>query len=246
MEKKQVALVTGASRGIGREIALELAKREYVVIVNYCGNKGAAESVVEEIEQLGGKAAAYGCNVADFVQVKEMVDYIVRDFGSIDILINNAGVTKDNLLLRMSEEEFNTVLDINLKGAFHTTKHTVRYMMKQRSGRIINISSVVGITGNPGQSNYSAAKAGLIGLTKTWAREFASRNITVNAVAPGFIRTDMTDKLTDDVVTSIEERIPLRKFGTPKDVADLVVFLATNEGNYITGQVLQVDGGMVI
>lgn len=246
MEKKQVALVTGASRGIGREIALELAKKQYMVVVNYCGSQAAAEEVVTLIQNQGGEAVAYGCNVADFNTVKEMMDYIVKEFGSIDVIVNNAGITRDNLLLKMSEEDFDQVLDTNLKGAFHTIKHAVRYMIKQRRGRIINISSISGITGNIGQSNYSAAKAGLIGLTKTWARELATRNITVNAVAPGFISTDMTDQLPASVVESVEANIPLKRFGTPKDIADMVTFLATNEGNYITGQVFQVDGGLAI
>lgn len=245
-ERQRVALVTGASRGIGREIAMQLASKDYLVIVNYSGSKEAAEQVVAEIKAMGRCAVSYGCDVADFEQVKEMIDYIVTEYQRIDVIVNNAGITRDNLILKMSEDEFDAVLAINLKGAFNTAKHATRYMIKQRSGRIINISSVVGITGNAGQVNYSAAKAGLIGMTKTLARELAARNITVNAVAPGFIRTDMTEKLPPLVVEQVQKEIPLKRFGTTKDVADMVTFLATNEGNYITGQVFQIDGGLAI
>lgn len=246
MEKKQIALVTGASRGIGREISIQLANAGYCVIVNYCGSKAAAEQVVEQIKEQEGEAISYGCDVADSAQVKEMIDYIVATYGTIDLIVNNAGITKDNLLLKMTEDEFDAVLAINLKGAFHTVKHAIRYMMKQRSGRIVNISSVVGVMGNAGQTNYSAAKAGLIGMTKTWAKEFSSRNITVNAVAPGFIETEMTQKLPEQVKEKIQGAIPLNRLGSAKDVADIVVFLATNKGNYITGQVVQIDGGLAM
>ncbi|PPA72086.1 3-oxoacyl-[acyl-carrier-protein] reductase [Jeotgalibacillus proteolyticus] len=242
----KVALVTGASRGIGREIALELAKNGADVAVNYSGSKEKAEQTAQEVENLGRKAFVIQANVGDADQVQNMIKETLGHFGKIDILINNAGVTRDNLLMRMKEEEWDDVMDINLKGVFLTTKAVSRSMMKQRSGRIINISSIVGVMGNPGQANYVASKAGVIGLTKTAAKELSSRGITVNAVAPGFIETDMTDKLTDDIQTEMKKQIPLARFGQPDDIAKVVVFLSSDDASYMTGQTLHVDGGMVM
>lgn len=242
----KIALVTGASRGIGREIAIQLAKEGAHVIINYSGNIDAAKEVLNVIQTEGYSAEIYQCNVGNFEDVKVMIDNIVTEHKKIDVIVNNAGITKDNLLLKMSEQEFDDVININLKGAFNTSKHAVRYMLKQRSGRIINITSVSGIMGNAGQVNYSASKAGLIGMTKSLARELASRGITVNAVAPGFINTDMTKELPESVLESVSANIPLKRFGEASDVAGMVVYLAANEGNYITGQVFQVDGGIAI
>lgn len=244
--KGKNALVTGASRGIGRAIALALGKRGVNVAVNYAGNEQKAEEVVEELKQLGVESFKIRANVADETDVKAMVKEVTKTFGTIDILVNNAGITRDNLLMRMSVEEFNEVVETNLTGAFLCTKAVTRPMMKQRSGRIINIASIVGVSGNPGQANYVAAKAGLIGLTKTTAKELASRNILVNAVAPGFIQTDMTDILTDEQKDAILQNIPLQDFGTPEDIANVVCFLASDDAKYITGQTIHVDGGMVM
>lgn len=238
------ALVTGASRGIGREIAIALAKEGANVIVNYSGSEAKANEVVQEIIALGRQAIAIQCNVADGENVKEMVKETINQFGSLDILVNNAGITRDNLLMRMKEDEWDDVINTNLKGVFLCTKAVSRQMMKQRSGRIINIASIVGVIGNPGQSNYVAAKAGVIGLTKTTAKELATRGITVNAVAPGFITTDMTDALDEEVKTTMLQQIPLGKFGDPQDIAKVVSFLASEDGKYITGQTIHVDGGM--
>ncbi|MDE3838485.1 beta-ketoacyl-ACP reductase [Bacillus methanolicus] len=242
----KAALVTGASRGIGREIALELARQGANVAVNYSGSEAKANEVVEEIKALGRNAFAVQCNVADSESVSNMVKVTIETFGKLDILVNNAGITKDNLLMRMKEEEWDDVININLKGVFLCTKAVTRQMMKQRSGRIINISSIVGVSGNPGQANYVAAKSGVIGLTKTAAKELASRGITVNAVAPGFITTDMTDKLADDIKAEMLKQIPLAKLGEPGDVAKVVAFLASDDSRYMTGQTLHVDGGMVM
>ncbi|MEK3887009.1 3-oxoacyl-[acyl-carrier-protein] reductase [Bacillus sp. FSL K6-3431] len=238
------ALVTGASRGIGREIAIALAKEGANVLVNYSGSEAKAKEVVDEIIALGRKAIAYQCNVANSEDVKGMVKETINQFGSLDILVNNAGITRDNLLMRMKEDEWDDVINTNLKGVFLCTKAVSRQMMKQRSGRIINIASIVGVIGNPGQANYVAAKAGVIGLTKTAAKELATRGITVNAVAPGFITTDMTDKLDEEVKTAMLKQIPLGKFGDPQDIAKVVSFLASEDGNYLTGQTIHVDGGM--
>ena len=238
------ALVTGASRGIGRAIALELAKRGAIVIVNYNGSKEKAEETVAEIRKNGGEAVSYGCNVSDDAACGEMIKALIKEYGHIDILVNNAGITRDNLLMKMSEQEFSDVIDTNLKGTFHTIKHLSRQFLKQRSGRIINISSVSGILGNAGQANYSASKAGVIGLTKSVARELASRGITANAIAPGVIATDMTEVLSDGVKESLKERVPLGHIGAPEDIAKAVAFLASDDAAYITGQVLAVDGGM--
>lgn len=238
------ALVTGASRGIGRAIALEFAKQGAFVIVNYNGSKEKAEETVAEIKENGGSAVAYCCNVSDDAVCKEMTDALVKEYGHIDILVNNAGITRDNLLMKMSEEEFTQVIDTNLKGTFHTIKHLSRQFLKQRSGRIINISSVSGIMGNAGQANYSASKAGVIGLTKSVARELASRGITANAIAPGVIATDMTEVLSDKVKESLQAQVPLGHIGAAEDIAKTAAFLASDGAAYITGQVIAVDGGM--
>ncbi|MCC8024756.1 MAG: 3-oxoacyl-[acyl-carrier-protein] reductase [Clostridium sp.] len=246
MLEGKIALVTGASRGIGRQIALALGAEGATVIVNYNGSAARAEDVVKEIEAAGGKAEAVQCNVSDFAGSKAMMDDIVAKYGRLDILVNNAGITRDNLLMKMSEEDFDAVMDTNLKGVFNCIKHISRQMLKQRAGRIINISSVSGVLGNAGQANYCAAKAGVIGLTKSAARELASRGITVNAVAPGFIVTEMTDVLSDSVKASLTEQIPMKKLGDPADVAAAVAFLASDHAKYITGQVLSIDGGMAM
>ncbi|MCM3725981.1 3-oxoacyl-[acyl-carrier-protein] reductase [Neobacillus cucumis] len=240
------ALVTGASRGIGREIALELARQGANVAVNFAGSEAKANEVVDEIKALGRDAFAVKCNVADTEAVSEMVKETVDRFGRLDILVNNAGITRDNLLMRMKEEEWDDVINTNLKGVFLCTKAVTRQMMKQRVGRIINIASVVGVSGNPGQANYVAAKAGVIGLTKTTAKELASRNITVNAIAPGFITTDMTDQLSEEVKAEMLKQIPLARLGEPKDIAKITAFIASDDSSYITGQTLHVNGGMVM
>ncbi len=242
----KVALVTGASRGIGREIAIELAKNGANVAVNYSGSKERAEEVAQAVKDLGRDAFVVQANVAESDQVQSMIKGTLAHFGKIDLLINNAGVTRDNLLMRMKEDEWDDVMNINLKGVFLTTKAVSRSMMKQRSGRIINISSIVGVIGNPGQANYVASKAGVIGLTKTAAKELSSRGITVNAIAPGFIETDMTDQLTDDIQNKMKNQIPLARFGQPEDIARVVVFLSSDDASYMTGQTLHVDGGMVM
>ncbi len=242
----KIALVTGASRGIGKAIALELAKEGMDIIVNYNGSVDKANETVAEITAMGRQAKAYACNVADFEACKNMIDELMKEFGRIDVLINNAGITRDNLLLKMSEEEFDAVINTNLKGAFNTIRHMSKYFLKQRSGKIINISSISGILGNAGQANYSASKAGIIGLTKSTARELASRDITCNAIAPGFVATDMTAGMNDAVLEKMVEQIPLKRVGEPSDIAYLAAFLASDKANYITGQVFAVDGGMAI
>lgn len=244
--KGKNALVTGSSRGIGRAIALELGRLGANVAVNYAGNEAKAQEVVDELEKMGVKAIKIQADVTDEEAVKKMVKEVIQTFGSLEILVNNAGITRDNLLMRMKEEEFDEVINTNLKGAFLCTKAVVRQMMRQKYGRIINIASIVGISGNPGQANYVAAKAGLIGLTKSNAKELASRNILVNAVAPGFITTDMTDELSDEQKEAIFRLIPLERFGEPEDVANVVGFLASDKAKYITGQTIHVDGGMVM
>ena len=246
MLEGKIALVTGASRGIGRQIALTLAAQGAAVIVNYNGSAAKAEEVVEEIEKAGGKAEAIQCNVSDFESCKSMMEDIVSRYGRLDILVNNAGITRDNLIMKMSEEDFDAVIQTNLKGVFNCIKHISRQMITQKAGRTINISSVSGALGNAGQANYCAAKAGVIGLTKCMARELASRGITVNAVAPGFIRTDMTDVLKDNVKEAIIATIPMKTFGETEDVANTVAFLASDAARYITGQVISVDGGMAM
>lgn len=240
------ALVTGAGRGIGKAIALELAAKGAFVIVNYNGSKEAAEQTVAEIKAAGGDAVAYQCSVSDYEACGAMITALIKEYAHIDILVNNAGITRDGLLMKMSEEDFDAVINTNLKGCFNTIRHMSRYFLKQRAGKIINISSVSGILGNAGQANYSASKAGVIGLTKAVARELASRGINVNAVAPGFVETDMTDALSDSVKENLKSQIPLGKIGHPQDIAKTVAFLASPDADYITGQVLSVDGGMAI
>lgn len=242
----KVALVTGASRGIGRQIALTLAGYGASVIVNYNGSKEKAEAVVKEITENGGTAVAVQCSVADYEACGVMITEMLEKFGHIDILVNNAGITKDNLMIKMSEADFDAVIDTNLKGTFNTIKHMYRPFLKQKAGRIINLSSVSGVLGNAGQANYSASKAGVIGLTKSMARELASRNITVNAVAPGFIDTDMTQAMSDAAKEATLQQIPLKRVGRPEDIAETVAFLASEKAGYITGQVISVDGGMAI
>ncbi|GIO21934.1 3-oxoacyl-[acyl-carrier-protein] reductase [Oceanobacillus sp. J11TS1] len=246
MLQGQTAVVTGASRGIGKAIALELAKNGANVVVNYSGSEARAEEVVKEVQALGVKAIKIQANVADGDAVKQLMKQTVKEFGSIDILVNNAGITKDNLLMRMKEDEFDQVIQTNLKGTFLCTKAVTRQMMKQKSGRIINVASIVGVSGNAGQANYVAAKAGVIGLTKTTAKELASRNILVNAVAPGFISTDMTDQLSEEQQESLLQIVPLARLGKPEDVARVVRFLASEDASYITGQTIHIDGGMVM
>ncbi|WP_134700340.1 3-oxoacyl-[acyl-carrier-protein] reductase [Ammoniphilus sp. YIM 78166] len=244
MVQDKVAVVTGASRGIGRSIALALAEAGADVVVNYSGSEQAAREVAAEVEKLGRKALVVQANVADQEQVAQLIQRTLDEFGRVDILVNNAGITRDNLLMRMKDDEWDAVIDTNLKGVYNCIKAVTRPMMKQRSGRIINISSVVAALGNAGQANYVAAKAGVIGLTKSVAREFASRGITVNAVAPGFIETDMTSKLSEEIQAGLMTQIPLQRLGKPEDIAHMVRFLASEQASYITGQTFHVDGGM--
>ena len=239
---EKVAVVTGGTTGIGKEIALTLAQDGFDVVVNYIQKD---ETVKEEIEAMGRKCMLVEGNVTSMEDMEKMTQAIMNEFGRIDVLVNNAGITRDTLLLRMSEEDFDSVLNVNMKGAFCTMKHIVPVMMKQKSGRIINISSVVGMVGNAGQINYSASKAALLGMTKSLAKEVASRGILVNAVAPGFIATRMTDKLTDAQKENILTQIPLKRMGAPKDIANAVAFLASDRASYITGHTLVVDGGMI-
>ncbi|MCM3130334.1 MULTISPECIES: 3-oxoacyl-[acyl-carrier-protein] reductase [unclassified Paenibacillus] len=242
--KGQVALVTGASRGIGRSIALALADAGADVAVNYAGNEAAAAEVVQLIEAKGARAIAIKANVGVTAEADQLVKETVDQLGRIDILVNNAGITRDNLIMRMKEEEFDQVIETNLKGVFNCLKAVTRPMMKQRYGRIINISSVVGVLGNPGQANYVAAKAGVIGLTKSSSRELASRGITVNCIAPGFIETEMTQGLSSELVEGMLSGIPLSRLGRPEEVAGVALFLASESASYMTGQTLHVDGGM--
>lgn len=240
----KVALVTGASRGIGKQIALSLAENGATVIVNYCGSEQKAKEVVEQINEKGGKAIAFQCNVSDYRETENMISEILALYGKVDILVNNAGITRDNLLIKMSEEDFDTVIETNLKGAFNTIKCLYRNFLKLRSGRIINISSVSGVMGNAGQANYSASKAGIIGLTKSVAKELGARGVCVNAIAPGFVETDMTENLSDTILEGAKKIIPLGRIGKTEDIASAAVFLASDLAGYITGQVLCVDGGM--
>jgi len=242
----RIAVVTGASRGIGRGIALELARRGATVVVNYVSSAAAAENVVQEICQAGGQAIAVQADVSNFEQAGSLIQAALDAYGRVDILVNNAGTTRDALIMRMKEEEWDTVITTNLKSAWNCCKAVVRPMLKQRYGRIINMTSVSGIVGNEGQSNYSASKAGLIGLTRSLARELASRTITVNAVAPGFVATDLTAKLPANIAERLNEHIPLGRWGTVEDVAYAVAFLASDEAGYITGHVLSVDGGLAM
>lgn len=244
MLENKVALVTGAGRGIGRAIAIALAKEGVEVVVNYNGSEERAKEVKQTIEENGGKASIYKCNVSDFEACEAMIKDIVKEHGRLDILINNAGITKDGLIMKMKEEDFDSVLNVNLKGTFNTIRHSARQMLRQKSGKIINISSVSGILGNAGQANYAASKAGVIGLTKTMARELGSRGITVNAIAPGFVDTEMTGVLSEEIRENACRQIILGRFGKPEDIANVAVFLASDKADYITGQVISVDGGM--
>ena len=244
MLENKIALVTGAGRGIGRAIAIAFAEEGAEVIINYNGSEERAKEVKQTIEENGGKASIYKCNVSDFVACEAMIKDIVKEYGHLDILVNNAGITKDGLIMKMKEEDFDSVLNVNLKGTFNTIRHSARQMLKQRSGKIINISSVSGILGNVGQANYAASKAGVIGLTKTMARELGSRGITVNAIAPGFVDTEMTEVLSEEIRENACKQIILGRFGKPEDIANTAVFLASDKADYITGQVISVDGGM--
>lgn len=244
MKMTKSALVTGASRGIGRSIAIQLAEEGYNVIVNYAGNKEKADAVVEEIKAKGVESFAIQANVANGDEVKAMIKEVVSQFGSVDVLVNNAGITRDNLLMRMKEQEWDDVIDTNLKGVFNCIQKVTPQMLRQKGGSIINLSSVVGAVGNPGQANYVATKAGVIGLTKSAAKELASRHITVNAVAPGFIVSDMTDALSDELKAQMLEQTPLAEFGEDSDIAHTVAFLASEKAKYITGQTIHVNGGM--
>ncbi|MDP4177554.1 MAG: 3-oxoacyl-[acyl-carrier-protein] reductase [Bacillota bacterium] len=242
----KTAVVTGAGRGIGRAIAIKLGSLGANVVVNYLRSEEEAQTVAQEIEKAGGRAILVKGDVSDFQEAEKVIKTAVDTFGKLDILVNNAGITKDALLLRMKEEDFDKVINVNLKGAFNCLKHASSFMLKQKSGKIINIASVVGISGNASQVNYSAAKAGIIGMTKSAAKELGARNITVNAVAPGFIETDMTDMLSDKIKDSILNTVPIKRPGKPEDVANAVAFLASEEASYITGHILNVDGGMVM
>ena len=244
MSDKKIAVVTGGARGIGKAIAMELAKAGNIVVINYNGSADKAEETKKEIEAAGGQADVMQCNVADFNACETFFKVIAERYGRVDILVNNAGITKDGLLMKMSEEEFDKVIEVNLKGAFNCMKHVSRIMLKQRSGHIINMSSVSGVMGNAGQVNYCASKAGIIGMTKSLARELGSRGITVNAIAPGFIETEMTDVLSEDVKENLLGSIPLKRMGQTKDIAETVAFLASDKAAYITGQTISVDGGM--
>ena len=246
MLNNKTALITGASRGIGRAIALDMARNGANVAICYSSNDAAAEAVCEEIRALGRDAEAYRCDVSNFQQCADTVKGAIARFGKLDILVNNAGITKDNLLLMMKEDEFDNVIATNLKGAFNMMKHVGAHFLKQKQGTIINISSVSGLMGNAGQINYAAAKAGVVGMTKTAAKELAARGITCNAIAPGFIATDMTDKLSDKQKEAVVGAIPLKRMGAPEDIAHLAVFLASPYAAYITGEVIKVDGGIYI
>ena len=244
--KDQVAVVTGGSRGIGRAICLKFASLGANLVINYAGNTEKAEETKTMCEKLGAKVVLVPGSVADAAVCEKLIAEAVESFGRVDILVNNAGITRDNLIMRMSEEDFDAVIDVNLKGTWNCMKQVSRMMMKQRSGRIINLSSVVGVVGNAGQVNYAASKAGIIGMTKSLAKELGSRGVTVNAVAPGFVQTDMTDVLGEEMKENLQKTIPMGRLGDPEDIANAVAFLAGDEASYITGQVLHVDGGMAM
>ena len=246
MEEKKVVLITGGARGIGRKVAEVYAKNGYDVVINYVSDKTDVEGIKKEIEKRGVKCTLVKADVSKAEEVEKMVEQAIQEFGKIDVLVNNAGITRDCLLMRMSEEDFDKVIEINLKGTYLVTKQVIKYMMKKRQGSIINLASVVGVVGNAGQCNYSASKAGIIGFTKSVAKELAARNIRANAVAPGFIETDMTNVLKDEIKENINEQIPLKRMGTAKEVANLIYFLGSDESAYITGQVINIDGGMVM
>lgn len=245
MENK-VALITGGTRGIGKQIAITLAKEGYDIAINYRTENEDLINTKKEIEETGRKCLAVRGDVSIFEDTKEFVNEVIENFGHIDVLVNNAGITRDGLIIRMKQEDFEDVIDTNLGGTFNVTRNVIGHMSKARQGRIINISSVVGVAGNAGQTNYSASKAGIIGFTKSLAKEMASRNILVNAVAPGFIETNMTDVLKDEQKQAISQNIPLKRMGTAQDIANVVKFLASSDSSYITGQVINVDGGMIM
>ena len=246
MEERKVAFITGGSRGIGKEVALKFADNGYNIVINYVSDKTDTKGLEKEFTKRGVEALIIKADVTNTEQIENLVKEVIEKFGKIDVLVNNAGVTKDNLLMRMSEEEFDKVVEVNLKGTFIVTKAVIKYMMKKRSGSTINLSSVVGVAGNAGQANYSASKAGIIGFTKSVAKELASRNIRANAVAPGFIETDMTAVLSDSVKENIHNQIPLKRMGSAKEVANLIYFLGSDESSYITGQTINIDGGMLM
>lgn len=248
MEERKVALITGGSRGIGKQVALKFAKEGYHIAINYVSDKTDTKTLEEELKAENSQIQVLlvKTDVTDYEAVEQFIKQIIETFGRIDVVVNNAGITRDNLLLRMSKEDFDKVIDVNLKGVFNISKIVTPYMMKKRQGSIINVSSVVGVSGNAGQCNYAASKAGLIGFTKSLAKELASRNIRVNAVAPGFIKTDMTDILTEEIKENINRQIPLKRMGTAEEVANVIYFLGTEQSAYITGQVIHIDGGMVM
>ena len=246
MEERKVVLVTGGSRGIGKEVAEVYAENGYDVVINYVSDKTDIEGIKKEFEGKGVKCLLVKADVSKAEDVEKMVEESIKEFGKIDVLVNNAGITRDTLLMRMSEEDFDKVIEINLKGTYLVTKAVTKYMMKKRSGSIINLASVVGLVGNAGQCNYSASKAGIIGFTKSVAKELASRNIRANAVAPGFIATDMTSVLSDSVKENINAQIPLKRMGTAREVAEVIYFLGSDKSSYITGQVINIDGGMIM
>ena len=243
---RPVALITGASNGIGKQLALSFAQNGYDLVINYASSEASAKEVATQCERYGAKTLVIGCDVSKYDAVGKMVQETIDTFGKIDVLINNSGITKDGLILRMKESDFDEVIAVNLKGTFNTVQHVSKHMLRAKSGRIINMASVIGILGNAGQANYAASKGGIIAFTKSLAREFASRGITVNAIAPGFIQTKMTDVLSEDVKANILKQIPLARFGTPEDIAHCALFLASENASYISGQVIHVDGGMAM
>ena len=246
MLQNKIALITGASTGIGKAIALKMAQNGASIAINYIGDSAPAEDVKHQVEEFGVKANIYNCDISDFSATKEMINQVVKDFGTIDILVNNAGIVRDKLILAMKEEDFDAVININLKGAFNTIKNCFSMFAKKRSGRIINISSIIGMMGNAGQANYASAKAGLIGLTKSAAKELGARGVTCNAIAPGFIETSMTESLKEETKETYIKAIPLKRMGTAEDVANAALFFASDLAAYITGEVIKVDGGMYI
>ena len=241
-----VAVITGGTRGIGRQIVISLAKQGYDIATNYRTENEDLETLIKEFENIGVQLFTYKCDISDYESSENFINNVISKYGKIDVLVNNAGITKDGLLMRMKKEDFESVIDVNLIGTFNITRNVIPYMIKAKKGRIVNVYSVVGISGNSGQTNYSASKAGIIGFTKSLAKEVASRNITVNAIAPGFIQTKMTDILKDEIKEEILKQIPLKRFGTTEDVANVVKFLTSDESSYITGQVINIDGGMLM